>query len=65
MNYPRYWRVGHRTFIRTPFERKFIDALKDMIPRHARGYEPDTRVWWCYREFEDASKGWRSRWRSG
>lgn len=54
MSFPKYWRSGERTYIRTPFEPRFIAAIKDMIPYHARGYEPSTRVWNCKKEFEDA-----------
>lgn len=53
-NFPKYWRSNGRTYIKTPFERRFIEAIKDMIPRHARGYDPDNRVWHCTLEFEDA-----------
>lgn len=53
-NFPKYWRSSGRTYIKTPFERRFIEAIKDMIPRHARGYDPDNRVWHCTLEFEDA-----------
>lgn len=37
----------------TPFNREFVDALKDAIPYMGRRYHPDSRTWTVDREYED------------
>lgn len=39
--------------LRFPFDAGFKDQLKDALPSHGRGWDPDRRVWWIKPEFKE------------